>query len=104
MPEVNSRTLFHAIFLLGAIGNSPPTIAGSLMIHIGNRIKEVFDAMPRRYSVVWLARELNCTRPNVYHIFERPSIDTDLLARLCQILNHDFFADLSADLYSQELT
>ena len=59
--------------------------------------------MPRQYTVVWLAEQLNYTRPNVYDIFERPSIDTTLLLKLSQILNHDFFADFSARLESQEL-
>lgn len=103
MPEVDSRTLFHAIFLFWR-DREQSALTVSRVIHIGHRIKEVFDAMPRRYTIVWLAGELNCTRPNVYHIFERPSIDTALLARLCQILNHDFFADLSANLHRQELT
>lgn len=74
------------------------------MIHIGHKIKEVFDAMPRRYTVVWLAEQLHCTRPNVYDIFDRPTIDTALLEKISLVLNHDFFADLSADLHRQELT
>ena len=58
--------------------------------------------MPRRYTVAWLARQLNCTRPNVYDIFERPTIDTALLTRISRTLNHDFFADLSAGLSAKK--
>ena len=65
------------------------------MIHIGSIIKEVFENHPRRHTIVWLARQLNCVRGNVYDILSRASIDTLLLLRLSKILDHDFFADIS---------
>lgn len=40
----------------------------------------------------WLARKINCERPNVYYIFQQPSINTDLLLRISIALNHDFFS------------
>lgn len=55
--------------------------------------------MPRRYTVTWLARNLNTDRTNVYNIFNRKSVDTDLLMRIGNILQHDFFADISARLH-----
>lgn len=64
------------------------------MLHIGKRIKEVFDAGPKSHTVAWLAEQLCCDRRNVFRIFKRDNIDIVLLDRLGQILEHDFFADL----------
>ena len=47
---------------------------------------------------MWFARRINCHRANVYDIFSRPSIDCDLLARISIALNHNFFADLAAEI------
>lgn len=43
----------------------------------------------------WLAKKINCDRTNIYKIFQRPSIDTELLARISKALDYDFFLDLS---------
>ena len=69
---------------------------------IGQRIKQQFDAMPRHCTVTWFARQLHCDRRNVYRIFERDNIDIILLSRISHILNHDFFADLSATLLDSD--
>lgn len=61
-------------------------------------IKKEFNRLPREHTVVWFARQLNCDRRNIYDIFERRSIDIELLARISTVLNHDFFADLSKQL------
>lgn len=58
-------------------------------IHIGNLIKEELKRQERTIS--WFARKLYCDRSNVYDIFCRKSIDTDLLLRISRVLNHDFF-------------
>ena len=47
-------------------------------------------------SVGWLAGRISCTRNNIYGIFGRSSLDSDLLFRLSRSLDHDFFADLSS--------
>ena len=47
----------------------------------------------------WLATQIPCERTNVYKIFKRHDIDTDLLQRLCITLNHDFFIDLSKETF-----
>lgn len=65
---------------------------------IGERIKEVFDKMPKTCNVNWLASQLHCDRRNVYRIFERDNIDVLLLARLSIILEHNFFSDLAEEL------
>ena len=51
----------------------------------------------------WLARKINCQRPNVYYIFSQPSINTDLLLKISKALNVDFFALYSVVLQSPEL-
>ena len=72
-------------------------------MHIGQRIRQIYDAQPRQCSAGWLAARLHTDRTNVYNIFQRHDIDTGLLRRLSQILNHDFFADLSLALPTDEV-
>lgn len=60
------------------------------MVHIGEIIKEELYRQER--SISWFARKLYCDRSNVYDIFKRKSIDTDLLMRISIILNHNFFS------------
>ena len=67
-------------------------------MHIGKKIKEVLDSQPKDHTITWLARQIPCDRRNIYHIFTRPTIDTALLARISEILNHNFFLDLANDL------
>lgn len=67
-------------------------------MHIGHCIKEVFDSMPRRCTVVWFANQLCCERRNIYSIFNRENIDTALLIRISLILKHNFFNDIARDL------
>lgn len=61
----------------------------ALMIHIGQKIKEVVEK--RGIAKTELARRLNMTSSNIHKIFNRESIDTDLLTRLSEILEFDFF-------------
>lgn len=62
---------------------------------IGERIKSVFDDMPKSCTISWLASQLHCDRRNVYRIFAKDNIDIHQLAEISRILDHDFFADLS---------
>ncbi|MBQ4499494.1 MAG: XRE family transcriptional regulator [Alistipes sp.] len=64
-------------------------------ISIGEAIRAELDRQER--SVVWFARHLSCDRTNVYKIFAKDSIDTELLMRISITLNHNFFEDLSRD-------
>ncbi len=66
-------------------------------IHIGKLIEEELHRQER--TVTWLSRKIHCDRRNVYKIFARPYIDTDLLMRLCNILHTDFFAYFSFNLH-----
>ncbi len=59
------------------------------MVHIGKKIKQQLSL--KKMSVPDFAAKINTTRNNVYNIFLRQSIDTELLYKICIILNHDFF-------------
>ncbi|MBR4118873.1 MAG: XRE family transcriptional regulator [Bacteroidales bacterium] len=59
------------------------------MIHIGKLIEEEMRLQER--TPAWLAKKINCERPNVYYIFRQKSINTDLLLRISHALNHNFF-------------
>lgn len=63
------------------------------MLHIGKHIKQRLEELER--SPGWLAKKINCDRTNIYKIFNRSSIDTELLARISKALEYDFFIDLS---------
>lgn len=42
-------------------------------------------------SVSWFAKALYCDRTNVYKIFRKQSLDSELLLRISVILSCDFF-------------
>ena len=58
-------------------------------IHIGHEIQMVFYTKER--SIAWFAKKLNFDRTNIYRIFNRKSIDTDLLFEISEVLEFDFF-------------
>lgn len=62
---------------------------------IGELIKAEVEAQER--SITWFANKLCVDRSNVYRLFKKNSIDTDLLMRISIILNRDFFDFLSND-------
>ena len=68
-----------------------PNIPKSPTLHIGKLIKEELERQER--TVSWFARKLYCDRSNVYKLFKRSTIDTELLLRISLILNHDFFGE-----------
>lgn len=65
-------------------------------MHIGKLIKQRMDEQGK--TVVWLARQLSYSRTNIYKIYDKASIDTDVLLRISSILEYDFFS-----LYSDSL-
>ena len=89
----------HACFLYEFLspGRGPPGMTKPKDVKIGERIRIVFDQMPKTCSIGWFAKELNCDRRNIYRIFKKENIDIQLLARISQILDHDFFHDLSEE-------
>ena len=57
--------------------------------HIGKLIKA--ELIEQGRSITWLAKQLGCSRQNAYKIFNRKWIYTDLLLKICDILDYDFF-------------
>ena len=60
---------------------------------IGILIKEELEKQER--SITWFARKLSCDRSNIYRLFQKECIDTNLLVRISILLGKDFFSDLS---------
>ena len=69
------------------------------MLHVGQLIERTLHSQGR--TVTWFAAQLCCTRPNVYKIFDKASIDVQLLWRISSILQYNFFRELS-DAIQQE--
>lgn len=69
-------------------------------MHIGKHIKAVM--LQQQRGATWLASNLPCERTNIYNIFNRHSIDTELLQKISILLNHDFFKDLSNDTFHSQ--
>ena len=98
------------LFLLGAFGDAcltneldntrallfSNTYNRPTAMHIGSKLREQLKQDGK--SVVWLARELGCHRTNIYNLFDKYSIDTQLLARISIIMNYNFF-----NLYKEEV-
>ncbi len=59
------------------------------MPHIGKLIKAELERQER--TPAWLARKINCERPNIYYIFGQQSINTELLMLISRALGVDFF-------------
>lgn len=66
------------------------------MIHIGKLIRE--KMIERKCTVVSMARQLSCGRANVYKIFEKYSIDTELLMKISVTLDYDFLVFIRENL------
>lgn len=61
--------------------------------HVGHIIKAVFDEQGR--TVKWLASKMHCNRTNIYKMFEKSDLNSDIIARASKVLDHDFFLDIS---------
>ena len=61
-------------------------------LHIGQLIKAVFDESGMTVSE--FAGQIHLERSTIYGIFERPSIDSILLARISLVLKHNFLSDV----------
>lgn len=62
---------------------------------IGELIEK--EVRNQQLNIVEFANAISCKRNNVYNIFQRPNIDIILLARISNVLKHNFFADLAND-------
>jgi predicted transcriptional regulator len=61
-------------------------------VHIGNVIREKVESSS--LSIADFASMINRTRPTVYDIFERSSIDIDLLLRISEVLHYNFLKEV----------
>lgn len=60
-----------------------------MSVHIGNIIKEAVKK--KGIKVTSFADEINCSRRNVYGIFKKKNIDTELLRVICEKLGENLF-------------
>jgi len=60
------------------------------MVHIGEQIRQILRE--RGMTVSEFSRRIITSRENVYTIFKRKTIDTVLLQKIGQVLNHNFFS------------
>lgn len=60
-------------------------------IHIGRRIKAKLREQGR--TSVWLATQIPCSPNHLYKVYDKSSINTDLLKRISLILDYNFFED-----------
>lgn len=73
-----------------------------MQIHVGELIRKKLMQKPKNCSVTWFSHQLNCDRRNVYSIFHRKNVDVELLMRISEILDHDFFNDLSIEFKKEQ--
>lgn len=63
---------------------------------LGELIKE--ELVQQKRPITWFANKLCMDRSNVYRLFLKNSLDTDLLMRISKILHKNFFEILSQEL------
>lgn len=61
-----------------------------MAVHIGKKIKE--EIHKQHFPISLFAKKISRSRNVVYDIFERESVDTDLLNKIGKVLNCDFFS------------
>ncbi len=69
-------------------------------MNIGEQIEAILRKQGK--SAAWLATQIPCERTNVYNIFRRKSLDVRLLMKISQILEYDFFKDLSEEAFPKK--
>lgn len=67
-----------------------------LPVHVGNLI--LHQLYLSGNSIQWFADQMGMQRANCYRIFRAPSMTIERLVRISQIMQHDFFADISNQL------
>ncbi len=66
-----------------------------MKMHIGKKIQEAVKKSGM--SVTEFAVKINYSRRNIYSIFEKESVDTALLTKISDVLQHDFFVHYSSN-------
>jgi len=62
-------------------------------MEVGEMIRRVLEE--RGIPVTDFAEALSCSRENAHRILKKTTLDTELLMRISEILEHDFFRDIS---------
>lgn len=61
-----------------------------MSLHIGNKIKDRAEQL--RIGPTELAEKINSSKQNIYSIFKRNSVDTEILNKISVALEYDFFS------------
>lgn len=69
----------------------------SNLIHVGLLIRA--ELFKQQKTVKWLADKLGIQRANCYRILNAPSIHTAQLISISTAMKHDFFAEISEELF-----
>ena len=76
-------------FVLIIVNGLPEPFVSDKHIHIGRIIHQKLREQGR--TAAWLAKQIPCTRNNVFKIMRKSHISTDLLLRISKILDYNFF-------------
>ncbi|MEO6883518.1 MAG: hypothetical protein ABI199_05795 [Bacteroidia bacterium] len=82
-------------------GNCPTDCLKEHTVNIGKIVEEQFEKSG--FSVTEFGKRIHTTRENVYNIFRRKSMDSDLLQKISETLNHDFFQYYKKDILEKEV-
>lgn len=66
------------------------------VMHIGKRIKQKLAEQGK--TSLWLAQQLSYNRTTMYKIYDKASLDTQMLLRISRIMQYDFFKEFSQEL------
>lgn len=75
-----------------------------MLINMGRMVEDVFRKFESEHegcTVTWFAEQLHCDRRNVYDIFKRFTLDTQLLTQICLVLDYNFFSDIADEVKSR---
>ena len=70
-------------------------------IHLGSMVRA--ELLRQEKSVSWFAQAINLERSGIYKLFRRKNISVQMLLKICIVLNHDFFDDVSEILKNNKL-
>ncbi|HAE66086.1 MAG TPA: hypothetical protein DCG77_02435, partial [Sphingobacterium sp.] len=60
-----------------------------MSFHLGKKVEEI--AKSKGYSQTALGKRVNMSKPGIASMYKRSGIDTDLLIKLTEVLDYDFF-------------
>lgn len=59
-------------------------------MHIGKEIRKIVEA--RGIKPLWLAKEINTSRRNIYDIFDRADVNTGMLLKISKAVGFNFLS------------